>query len=37
VPLGLGPVISVDTTRPVDIRALASDVRQQLNAADLLM
>jgi len=31
-PLGLGPVIAVDTTRPVDIRALASEIRQQLRA-----
>jgi predicted kinase len=30
VPLALGPVIRVDTARPVDIRALADDVRAAL-------
>ena len=29
-PLGLGPVITVDTTRPVDVAALSADVRGQL-------
>lgn len=32
-PLGLGPVITVDTTRPVDIAALAADVRRRLDSA----
>ena len=29
-PLGLGPVITVDTTRPVDVAELAAKVRQLL-------
>jgi predicted kinase len=29
-PMGIGPVIVVDTTRPVDITALAQEVRAQL-------
>lgn len=31
-PLGLGPVITVDTTRPVDIATLADEVRKGLAA-----
>lgn len=33
-PLGLGPVITVDTTRPVDIAAVAADVRRHLDGAN---
>jgi hypothetical protein len=31
-PLGVGPLLVVDTTRPVDIAALAADVRERLAA-----
>ena len=34
-PLRLGPVITVDTTRPVDMTALAVGVREHFEAADL--
>jgi predicted kinase len=32
-PFGLGPVITVDTTRPVDVPALAREVRLRLSGA----
>jgi predicted kinase len=32
-PLGLGPVLAVDTTVPVDVPALARDVRARLSAS----
>jgi len=33
-PFGLGPVLEVDTTRPVDLEALVARIRQLLAAAD---
>jgi len=31
-PVGLGPVITVDTTQPVDIQMIAAEVRRLLSA-----
>lgn len=33
-PLGLGPVVTVDTTVPVDVEAVAGDVTRRFDAAD---
>jgi predicted kinase len=35
-PFGLGPVITVDTTRPVDVAALAGEVRLRLAGSGVL-
>jgi predicted kinase len=35
-PFGLGPVITVDTTRPVDVTALAGEVRLRLAGSGVL-